>query len=67
MKDNYFIIRDEDEDAVHVSMHPPSSPYDDYLDSFINIWINDNSIDSPFKTLDEVEEFIVKVMELLKE
>ena len=63
--DKYFIIKDGD--AVHVSMHPPSDFWDDYLKSFINIWINDDSIDSPFKTLDEAEEFIMKVMELLKE
>lgn len=67
MMDKYFIIRDENDDAVHVSMHPPSYPYEDYLNSFINIWVNDDSIDSPFKTLDEAEEFIMKVMELLKE
>ena len=65
--DKYFIIRDKGDDAVHVSMHPPSSPCEDYLESFINIWVNDDSVDSPFKTLDEAEEFIMKVMELLKE
>lgn len=65
MMDKYFIIKDEG--AVHVSMHPPFNDDRDYLYSFINIWIDRDTIGSPFKTVDEAEEFIVKVMELLKE
>lgn len=66
--DKYFIIKDKGDKLVNVSLHPPSSDLDcDFLKSFINIYVNDIDIDSPFKTLDEAEEFIVKVMELLKE
>ena len=61
----YYIVKDDD--RVGITLHHPTNTEKDYLDSFIDVWIDDGEIDSPFKTLDEAEEFIVKFMELLKE
>jgi len=68
MTNEYYIYKDDVRDSVHISMHPPSGDDRvDYFKSFVSIWTNGYSIDSPFKTLDEAEEFIITVMELLKE
>ena len=64
MMDKYYITKEEGK--VNVSLHPPFNDDRDYLHSFINIYV-DGSVDSPFKTVEEAEEFVCKVMELLKE
>lgn len=65
MKDKYYIAKEKD--TVNVSLHPPFNDDRDYLYSFINIFLNKDNVDSPFKTIEEAEEFAYKVMELLKE
>ena len=61
----YYICKEDDE--VYISLHPPSdSKGVDYLTSFINIWVDEDPVDSPFKTTDDAElcaKIIVKLLE----
>lgn len=63
----YYITRDG-RDGVNISLHHPSEPEDNYLKSFINIWIDDEEcgIDSPFKSIEDAEIFAEVIVKLLK-
>ena len=67
MTNKYYITRDG-VDGVNISLHSPSEPSDNYLGSFINIWIDDEDggIDSPFRTLEDAEIFAEAIVKLLK-
>ena len=62
----YHIGKEEDE--VYISLNPPSdSKGVDYLNSFINIWIDQKPVDSPFKTVEDAELFAKIIVKLLEQ
>lgn len=62
---NYQIISSDDN--VNISLHQITGDKDkDYLESFIDIWVDDDDLDSPFKSVDDAVLFAEMIVKLLK-